>query len=474
VNAAGHTFRGGGGFGSDVIVLSNDGLIQADTAVPLTVDLNAGATNDNTGTMQAAGGATLRIVNSVIDNTGGLIRAFDASVVEVQNSTIQHGDLDTDGSGEFRLNHNAVLDDVVSAADMVCPNNTDNYLRNTNTNNGTISMEATVNYTQVHVGTPSATLAGSGTLSMGDTGYNRVSGTASGYRLVNGTGHTIRGAGNLGTNVIDITNQGSIIADLSTGMVIEPNTEMHNQGTLQVTGAGAATINPGTFSNSGQVTIDATRTLTRHQNYVQTAGETLVNGTLAMASSGSLQLQGGTLKGSGNISGDVSSTAAVAPGQSIGRLSITGNYTQTVGGSLRIEIGGASPGEFDTLAISGAATLDGALEIVPVGAYAPGPGQAFTILTAASRTGAFALANCLGQYSVTYTPIAVIVTTAAACPGDITCDRQVDVDDLIAVITAWGPCPQPCPPACRADVDQTCGVDVDDLITVIVRWGPCT
>ncbi len=54
--------------------------------------------------------------------------------------------------------------------------------------------------------------------------------------------------------------------------------------------------------------------------------------------------------------------------------------------------------------------------------------------------------------------------------GDVNADGQVDVDDLIIVILAWGPCPAP-PASCPADVDGNGDVDVDDLVMVIVNWG---
>jgi hypothetical protein len=55
-------------------------------------------------------------------------------------------------------------------------------------------------------------------------------------------------------------------------------------------------------------------------------------------------------------------------------------------------------------------------------------------------------------------------------PGDATGDGTVDVDDLIAVILGWGPCPAP-PAPCPADVNDSGEVDVDDLIMVILNWG---
>jgi len=58
------------------------------------------------------------------------------------------------------------------------------------------------------------------------------------------------------------------------------------------------------------------------------------------------------------------------------------------------------------------------------------------------------------------------------CPQDVSGDDVIDVFDLLAVIAAWGPCPEPCPP-CPADVNGDCTVDVFDMLDVISSWGPC-
>jgi hypothetical protein len=58
------------------------------------------------------------------------------------------------------------------------------------------------------------------------------------------------------------------------------------------------------------------------------------------------------------------------------------------------------------------------------------------------------------------------------CPGNIITAggsaNQVDVDDLLAVINAWGKCA-----ACDADINNDNQVNVDDLLTVINSWGAC-
>lgn len=69
----------------------------------------------------------------------------------------------------------------------------------------------------------------------------------------------------------------------------------------------------------------------------------------------------------------------------------------------------------------------------------------------------------------------ITVTGAVACPADVTGDTQVNVADLLAVITAWGACPPPqVPPvACAADINHDSIVNVTDLLAVITAWGAC-
>jgi hypothetical protein len=57
----------------------------------------------------------------------------------------------------------------------------------------------------------------------------------------------------------------------------------------------------------------------------------------------------------------------------------------------------------------------------------------------------------------------------APCLADIVPNGNRDVNDLLQVISHWGPCPAPCP----ADVFPSGTVDVNDLLTVTSNWGPC-
>jgi hypothetical protein len=61
---------------------------------------------------------------------------------------------------------------------------------------------------------------------------------------------------------------------------------------------------------------------------------------------------------------------------------------------------------------------------------------------------------------------------ATPCPADIDDNGQVNVDDLLAVISGWGPCNN-CAPDIHPPPDGNNQVNVDDLLLVISSWGPC-
>jgi outer membrane autotransporter protein len=90
---------------------------------------------------------------------------------------------------------------------------------------------------------------------------------------------------------------------------------------------------------------------------------------------------GGTLGGTGTIIGNVTANGNVAPGNSIGTLNITGNYTQATGSTYTPEV---STTASDLINITGTATIQGGTTVSVLAA--PGlytVGQRYTILTAA-------------------------------------------------------------------------------------------
>ncbi|UCD75146.1 MAG: hypothetical protein JSV91_15355, partial [Phycisphaerales bacterium] len=54
------------------------------------------------------------------------------------------------------------------------------------------------------------------------------------------------------------------------------------------------------------------------------------------------------------------------------------------------------------------------------------------------------------------------------CPADVNSDGTIDIDDLFALLAAWGPCD-----GCAEDLNNDGWVDIDDIFEVLAAWGPC-
>lgn len=86
----------------------------------------------------------------------------------------------------------------------------------------------------------------------------------------------------------------------------------------------------------------------------------------------------------------------VGPGNSPGRLSITGDYTQDSLSSITFEVGGILPadsnilvGAYDVLSVTGAASLAGELQLSWYNGFAAEIGDSFDLFTAESFSGDF-------------------------------------------------------------------------------------
>lgn len=127
------------------------------------------------------------------------------------------------------------------------------------------------------------------------------------------------------------------------------------------------------------------------------------------------------LCGSGTITGDISNSGTISPGHSPGKLTVVGDYLQETRGLLHIEIAGTAEDQFDVLAISGEAILDGQLTVELLGQYIPSPTDEFVIVAAESLSGRFANAWETvnvdgGRFNVVYSANAVTLTGFTPIP----------------------------------------------------------
>jgi hypothetical protein len=86
----------------------------------------------------------------------------------------------------------------------------------------------------------------------------------------------------------------------------------------------------------------------------------------------------------------------------------------------------------------------------------------FELATSISDTGLILMTgNTIPQGSI----VAIVLEPAIVLAGDSNCDKVVNIDDLLNVINAWGPCN-----ACAADFGQDGLVNIADLFVVIENW----
>lgn len=150
----------------------------------------------------------------------------------------------------------------------------------------------------------------------------------------------------------------------------------------------------GVISGAGGITKQNTGLLTLTGDSSGFTGTTMVTGgTLQVGDAanpgarlgGAVTVwSGGTLSGHGTILGDVSNaTGTVAPGGSIGTLSVGGNYDQGGPGILAIAL---SPSQASQLAVAGSASLAGTLALsANAGSYVVG--TRYVIVTAGAGVG---------------------------------------------------------------------------------------
>jgi uncharacterized repeat protein (TIGR01451 family) len=178
-------------------------------------------------------------------------------------------------------------------------------------------------------------------------------------------------------------------------------------------GSGTTDVDP-IFTNNGTV-LALSGTMNFTNGYTQNSGETTL-GPGGISVTSALQLSGGVLDGAGTLTGDLQNDANVSPGGSsnAGTIDVTGNYTQGAGGTLTIELAGAS--SFDQLAVGGSTTLAGTLDASLINSYVPSNGATFPVTTFASRTGDFTVKNLPtfsgthGSFTASYTPTELDLT----------------------------------------------------------------
>jgi hypothetical protein len=161
---------------------------------------------------------------------------------------------------------------------------------------------------------------------------------------------------------------------------VDAGMRLNNSGTLEVF-SGTLIIRSGLFNlgiiqeHSGKFIINQGTTLNFN------------NGTHSLT-------ENGLITGSGTFTisgGSFSNNGIVEPGNPIDTLFVAGNFPMSSStAKLAVELGGDQPGiTHDQLVVSGAANLNGTVDVSLSTGFTPTPNQQFTILSAGSVTGTF-------------------------------------------------------------------------------------
>ncbi|MEP6668671.1 MAG: autotransporter-associated beta strand repeat-containing protein, partial [Chthoniobacter sp.] len=189
----------------------------------------------------------------------------------------------------------------------------------------------------------------------------------------------------LNANDVEIT----ILSATANGPIIQNSAPVGTPTFADFTVNGPVTTGGPTENNQIQsLTFLPGSSLLLHNTLFVTQGPVILVGgsTLTLdgvLSAGQLQmLFGSLLNGNGSILGNLINAGLISPGHSPGQIHVSGNYTQTPTGTLRIEIGGRDLSQHDLLSVGGTATLDGTLQLVRLNKFKLKRNKPVTFLTA--------------------------------------------------------------------------------------------
>jgi hypothetical protein len=333
--------------------------------------INGTITNNGTITLGSSGSTTgLYMANALLTGTGTLSLSDSTGNVVLTGRNYARLTNDTlhtiEGSGSIGSGGHATT--FTNLGTVRANQGTPLYLYGGATNNGTFEAKSgstlvATNLTNLSGGTlTGGTYAASGTIRLpGNISVNAAT------ILLDGAGAQLVNSSN--TNALGGFASNSGVFTIKNGKNLTTVGQLSNTGTVTVGTGSSLSVGNGSAA------------------YTQSAGATAIDGVLT---AGSIILNGGTLSGNGVINAPVTSSLALAPGASPGRLTINGDYVQTAAGSLLIEIGGYVQGsEYDHLDVNGNAALAGTLKVDLWNGFAPIAGSYFDILTAGSIGGTF-------------------------------------------------------------------------------------
>ena len=291
-----------------------------------------------------------------------------------------------------------------------------------------------------------------------------------------------------------LTNDG--VVNLTNGTVAA--TDFSQDAQLNVSAGGPSRLeSPGIDFDWG-----STSTV---EDDLELMGSTDIYAGAVFAGSGQLVVPAGAvlhLKDGSFVGVDIENNGQVVVGSSPGLAVVGGDYSQSGGSLLEMEIEGTTAGtEYDQLVVTGTASLDGTLDIpvnVGGGSYTDpavrGDSDTFVLVDAGSRVGSFSAVNYDGSLlaaeftsgdnfrdhvgvglfrSVNYTATSVELQNLNAQVGDTDGDMDIDLLDYNTLSGNFAP--SGCVGSCGwvdGDFDADNDIDLADYNALAMNFAP--
>lgn len=319
-HGTGHTIVGSGKLLGNTCGMVNEGTILA-AATVLTNGLgelvmsnalviDPGGTNNtfvNNGVLEAWGAAGLVLQAGIYEMGTNIVRIFGGSALSLRSGAVLRGGIYLSltnpppplpgvriiglaalgqgaglSEGVIQPYDNAVLEGVTFEGHVVQENNRWPVIRGGLTNNGLWSINGAGASTKLRYD-GSQGIWGNGRIVMSDSPNNRIVPVQVGEVLTNGPNHTIQGAGNLLGDSGGGVNLGTIQATRTASpLVVDPDNQgFVNEGFLQALGDAGLTLLAGPCTNRGNIVVAPMSSLNCTGDFIQTAGETRVNGSFS-------------------------------------------------------------------------------------------------------------------------------------------------------------------------------------------------
>jgi hypothetical protein len=222
------------------------------------------------------------------------------------------------------------------------------------------------------------------------------------------------------------------LADADDNYTVTINGTMTNNGSFSIFNpSGSVSVNNGGVLNnsgdftSGNITINSGGTINNNNTiYVGVLNNT------------------GTIIGSGTIVNNFTNSGTIAPGNSPGLITISGNYTGTSTATHNIEISGTSAAQYDRINSSANVVVGGTLNASLINGFVPSGIHNLVIISGNTVTGTFSTVNIPSGYLLRYNPTNITLEFGSVCsaPAIPTVNLiQPTCDTLTGTITVTAP-----------------------------------